>query len=124
MPCLIPVNNDGNREIVEDTGGGVFRFRTYFVSGEMDGWYLDIRTATGDPLLLGIRIVPGCPNLLKGQGDTFKDVQLTVAVLNGTETEAKYLGDGVYLYWMNPGDANPFQIGDPMIDIAADDWAF
>lgn len=123
MPMLIPVNSDGNREILVDTGGGgVYRFRTYFVQGQMDGWYLDIRTTTGDPLLLGKRIVPGCPNLLKGQGDNFRDVQMAVVVLNGTEMQPKYLGNGVYLYWMNPGDKNPFQLGDPLIDLSSDDW--
>lgn len=123
MAILIPVNNDGNREILVDTGGGgVYRFRTYYSQGQMEGWYLDIRTTTGAPLLLGKRIVPGCPNLLKGQGDTFRNVQLTVAVLNGTEMTPNALGNGTYLYWMNPGDSNPFTLGDPLIDLSNDDW--
>ena len=123
MALLIPVTNAGNREIFVNTGGGgAYRFRTYFSQGQMDGWYLDIRTTTGDPLLLGKRIVPGCPNLLKGQGDNFRNVQLLCVVLNGSETMPDALGNGTYLYWMNPGDANPFTLGDPMIDLSADDW--
>jgi hypothetical protein len=124
MAALIPVNSDGNREILVDTGGGLYRFRTYFSIGQMDGWYLDIRDSVGNPLLLGKRLVPGCPNILKGQGDTFRDVQMSVVVLTGMETKPEYLGNGVYLYWMNPGDANPFQLGDVMIDIPADIWGF
>ena len=126
---LIPVTNDGNREILVDTGGGgpspaggVYRFRTYFSKGQMDGWYLDIRTSTGEALLLGKRIVPGCPNLLKGHGDTFRDVQLAAVVLNGTETKPEYLGNGVYLYWLNPGERNPFVLGDPMLSPPDEDW--
>lgn len=125
MAMLIPVNNDGNREILVDTGGGgAYRFRTYFTQGQMDGWYLDIRTTTGDALLLGKRIVPGCPNLLKGQGNNFRDVQLAAVVLNGSETTPGALGNGTYLYWFNPGETNPFNVGDPLIDIPYDEWAF
>ena len=90
----------------------------------MDGWYLDLRTTTREALLLGKRIVPGCPNLLKGQGDNFRNIQLAAVVLHGKETAPNALGNGTYLYWMNPGDANPFQLGDPMIDIPYNQWAF
>lgn len=122
MACLIPATSDGNREILVDTGGGMYRFRTYFTQGQTDGWYLDIRTTTGEPLLLGKRIVPGCPNLLKGQGDRFGGARLAAAVLNGSERDPDSLGNGVHLYWMNPGDADPFTLGDPLLALAADDW--
>ena len=123
MPSLIPATNEGNREILVDTaGGGVYRFRTYFSQGQMDGWYMDIRTSTGDALLLGKRVVPGCPNILKGHGDLFRDVQLAVVVLNGSEQNPNSLGNGVYLYWLNPGERNPYQIGDPLTDLTPDDW--
>lgn len=123
MAMLLPVTNAGNREILVDTGvGGLYLFRTYFTQGQMDGWYLDIRTTDREPILLGKRIVPGCPNLLKGQGDSFRNVQLAVVILNGSEQNPDSLGNGVYLYWMNPGDKNPFALGDPLIDLSSDDW--
>lgn len=124
MAIIIPATNDGNREVTVNTGSGVYRFRTYYTQGEMDGWYLDIRDDEGNVLRTGIRIVPGCPNLLKGQGDMFLGVQLACAVASGTETTPTALGEGTFLVWFNPGEANPFVIGDPLIDIAPDEWDF
>lgn len=125
MSILIPVNSDGNREILVNVGeGGVYRFRTYFTSGQADGWYLDIRNTAGDPLLLGRRIVPGCPNLLKGQGDNFRNIQLAAVVLYGSERTPDALGNGTYLVWFNPGEENPFLLGDAMIDVPYNQWAF
>lgn len=125
MPTLIPVSNAGNREIAVDTrGGGVRRFRTYFSGGAHDGWFLDIADYAENPLLRGIRIVPGCPNLLKGQGDRFRGVQLACAVLSGKENAPDALGNGTYLVWYNAGEVNPFALGDPLLDIPHDQWAF
>lgn len=125
MPTLIPVSDAGNREIVVDTrGGGVHRFRTYFSQGSHDGWFLDIADYAEKPLLRGIRIVPGCPNLLKGQGDRFHGLQLACAVLSGKETAPDALGNGACLVWFNAGEENPFALGDPLLDIPYDQWAF
>lgn len=125
MPTLIPVSDAGNREIVVDTrGGGVRRFRTYFSQGLYDGWFLDIADYAQKPLLRGVRIVPGCPNLLKGQGDRFRGVQLACAVVSGRENAPDALGNGTYLVWFNAGEKNPFVLGDPLLDIPYDQWAF
>lgn len=125
MPVLIPLTSAGNREItVNSLGGGVYRFRAYFSQGIYDGWFVDISDPMGTPLLKGMRIVPGCPNLLKGQGDKFQSIQLACAVIAGNETLSNALGNGTYLIWFNPGEINPFNVGDPLIDIPYDQWAF
>lgn len=124
MPVLIPVNSDGNREIQVPLGDAVYRFRTYYSTGQHDGWLLDIFDADGAPLLVGLRITPGAPNILKGQGDRFRDVQLAVAVISGSEADRDALGHGTFLVWYGPGERNDFVIGDPMIDIPADQWTF
>ena len=128
MPAIIPLNDDGNREITVDTlGGGVYRFRSYYsqgVNGRYDGWFVDIADSVGSMLLRGIRIVPGCPNLLKGQGDNFRDIQLACVVLNGKEDSPDAIGGGTYLVWFNSNESNPFDAGDPLIDIPYDQWAF
>lgn len=124
MPEIIPVSNDGNREIMVTLDGVDYRFRTYYSQGQHDGWYMDIKTGNGEPILLGRRITTGAANIIKGHGDLFKGRQLTVVVLHGHETNAKNLGDGVYLLWFGEGEANPYVVGDPMIDIPADEWTF
>jgi hypothetical protein len=125
MPTLIPLNSQGNRTITVDTrGGGLYSFRSYFSMGIYDGWFVDIADSVGTDLLLGIRVVPGCPNLLKGQGDRFPGRQLACVVLSGRETAPDALGNGTYLVWFNPGEVNPFVIGDPLLEIPYDQWAF
>lgn len=128
MPVIIPLNSDGNRQITVDMlAGGVYQFRSYFSQGSngiYDGWFLDIADSIGTTLIDGVRITPGCPNLLKGQGDNFHGVQVACAVISGVETSLSALGNGTYLVWFNPGETNPFTVGDPLIDIPYDEWAF
>lgn len=125
MPMLIPLSSHGNRSIAVDTrGGGVYRFRSYYSMGMYDGWFLDIANYNEETLIKGVRIVPGCPNLLIGHGDRFAGRQLACAVLSGREDAPDALGNGTYLVWFNPGEVNPFVIGDPLLDIPYDQWAF
>lgn len=127
MPIIIPLNNYGNREITVDTlGGGYYRFRAYFSDGFYGGWFFDITEVTGgeENPLRGVRIVPGCPNLLKGFGDRFKNIQLACAIVSGNENTPEALGNGTYVVWFNAGEENPFKVGDPLIDIPYDEWAF
>lgn len=128
MPVIVPLNNAGNRRISVNTfGGGVYRFRSYFsqgCAGMYDGWFVDIGDNVGTTLLRGVRVTPGCPNLLKGQGDAFRDVQLACAVIFGKESAPDALGNGAFLIWFNPGEVNPFNVGDPLIDIPYAQWAF
>lgn len=125
MPTMIPLTSHGNRSILVDTrGGGVYRFRSYFSMGMYDGWFIDIADSADAVLLRGIRVVPGCPNLLKGQGDRFAGMQMACVVLSGRENAPEALGNGTYAIWFNPGEENPFVLGDPLIDIPYDQWAF
>ena len=124
MPIVIPVNSAGNRRILINTGDGEYWFRTYYSQGQDDGWFLDISDSEGIPLLAGKRITPGAPNLLKGQGDKFRDVQLAATVLSGSEKNPDALGNGTYLVWYGAGEQNDYALGDPLMDIAPDDWQF
>lgn len=121
---IIPTTSHGNREIQVELGERTYSIRTYYSQGQYDGWLMDISDAQGNPLLLGKRITPGVPNLLKGNGDTFGGAQLAAVVVEGDETTPDALGNGTYLAWFGEGEENPFVIGDPMLDIPVDDWAF
>lgn len=124
MPVIIPANSDGNREITVDVGAGTYRFRTYYSQGEMDGWYLDISDVDGNQLMTGLRITAGAPNILKGQGDMFRGVQVAVVVTSGKETDTNSIGSGTFLVWFNAGEKNPYIVGDPLLDIDPAEWDF
>ena len=117
---VIPITDAGARIITVDTGGGVYRFRTYYSNGPEQRWLLDIRDTTETDIVTGVTIVPGSANILKGQGDAFKDVQLLAiaddgADLGGLDTP----GNTLFLVWINAGEKNPFPDLDPMDTIDA-----
>ncbi len=119
----IPVNASGERTITVNVGPESFRFRTYFVSGESDHWLLDISDIQDRPLITGISLNPGPDNLLKGRGDTLEGYQLFAAVRPGTTgQELEAPGDSLYLIWLNPGESNPLDPGDPMDNVGVGAW--
>ena len=124
MAFIIPVNSDGNREILVSTGSGEYRFRTYYTQGQDDGWLLDINDPEGNPLLAGRRLTPGAPNIIHGFGDTLRGMQVLVVVMSGTERDMEGPGNTFFPLWFGPGEENPYRIGDPMVDIPAAQWAF
>lgn len=124
MPVLLPMTADGCRSVmVEDLPGGPKRFRSHYSQGQADGWFLDVFEPGGKALLRGIRCVPGAADLLKGQGDRFREALVCVA-LAGSEAAPEALGNAVQLVWFGEGEANPFRPGDPLLDIPEDEWAF
>lgn len=124
MAFIIPVNSDGNREVLVNTPEGDYRFRAYYTEGQDPGWLLDINDPEGNPILVGRRLTAGAPNIVKGFGDALRDVQITVSVIAGMERDFDGLGYTTFPVWFEAGEDNPAAVGDPMIDIPADLWAF
>lgn len=126
MPVEIPVNSEGNRRILVDPDNGtVYGFRTYYSKGQNNAWFLDLSDVQGNLLFAGRPLAPGSPNILEGQGDNFRDVQLAVVLTSGEVSGTDNLGDGLKLIWFNAGEENPLQLGDPLLDIDAErDWGW
>lgn len=126
MPITIPVTGagTGDRRIQVNTGDAHYWFRIYYSEGQEDGWFLDIADIAGRPLLVGKRIAPGAPNLLKGHGNAFRGAQLAAVVLSGEARDPGVPGAGINLVWYGAGERNDHVLGDPLVDIAPDDWQF
>lgn len=122
MPVEIPVTPAGERIVSVNVGPDVFTFRTYFVLGADRHWLLDIQDGQGQPLILGINLVSGADNLLKGMGDTLEGYQLYLHVESGSEKDEEALGNTMMLVWFNPEEKNPFTPRDPMDTIGSDLW--
>ena len=123
MPVTIPVTAAGSRRVRVAIGPKFFEFHTYYVSGQSRHWLLDIHDDSGNPLIVGINLVPGVDNLLKGRGNVLRGHQLHVLAKKGTETNPEALGNTMTLLWFLPGEENPFTPGDPMDAIGENLWA-
>lgn len=123
---IIPVSNYGNRTISWSPDGTTrYFFRTYYSDGMIPVWLLDILDVDGIPLAMAIPLVPGTANLIKGYGDKFPEGAQLVAVLtDGDEKSPDALGEGLQLVWFTDPDENPYKIGDPLVDVRADDFTF
>ena len=69
--------------------------------------------------------MPGTDNLLKGHGGyALRGCQLLVKVKEGTTgQEIDAPGNTMELIWFNPGEKNPYTVGDPMDAIGENLWA-
>ena len=106
MPQVIPLNSDGARRVAVDLGGdiGVVTFRSRFNS-TVPGWYLDLLTSDGLPLVCGLglvaphNIIRHLPRLVKLVGD------LRVVDIDGRgNVDPDRLGVGVGLIHYSPGE--------------------
>ena len=130
MPRIIPLNPSGDRSVRVSLGGRVLHFRCYFVHGQSDHWLLDIADAQGRPLFCGLNLAPGSDNLIKGGGACLEGcalLALTRPQTRNTQTRNGQTGpaapppecglnapgNDLFLIWLEPGEANPFQPADP-----------
>lgn len=124
MPKLIPLTPAGDRVIQVNLGGETLSLRCYFVHGQSDHWLLDISDAQGRPLFSGLNLVPGLDNLLKGRGDSLENGRLLAVTRPragaGAETGLNAPGNDLFLVWLEPGETNPLEPGDPMDAIGED----
>ena len=117
MPVIIPTTTDGDRKVTCEIGGQHFVFRTYWTTGQESIWLLDIFDINEEPLMVGLAILPGSDNILKGHGDTMKGYQLFVLAMDNKPGDPEALSNTVLLIMYSPGEENWFMPGDPLIDI-------
>lgn len=84
MAQVIPLTSDGSASVTVSTAAGVYNFLTRWNSLD-NVWTLDIISPDNVPLVSGMALVPGTPNLLKGLGDLFDGYKLEVYSSAGTE---------------------------------------
>lgn len=115
MSVVIPVNNDGARRVTVEISEQRLTFRTYFSTGQANMWLLDIYDNDAAPLIVGINLVPGSDNVLKGHGDVLNGFQLYVLTFDDHYTAPTALGTTVGLIMYAPGEENLFSPGDPLL---------
>lgn len=103
---MLPLTNDGCRIFRMPIDGVEYQFETLYIYGAENHWMLNIYDIDGNPLVMGINIVCGCPNLLKGQGRLFYGHNLTAVFINGgnDESDPDALGETLTLVWQLPGE--------------------
>lgn len=116
MPVEIPLTSDGARTFNINTGLDVFYLRTYYIDGQDSAWLLDIADSAEQPLITGLKLVPGSENILKGQGDKMEGYQLFVYLASGEPGALEAPGNTLRLLLYNPGEENWFSVGDPLLN--------
>ena len=75
MPLLkLPMFTDGESVYSCYLYDKTYNFRLYYLKGQSAHWYLDISDSDNQPLSVGIPIVPGAYNTLKGLRSDWNDV--------------------------------------------------
>ena len=118
MGVEVPTTDAGARSATYLIGDKYLTFRTYYSSGQQDLWLLDIYDYDGNPLIVGIAILPGSDNVIKGHGDTLNGFQLYVLNMDTLPVgDVKALGESLHLIAYAPGEENAYQNGDPLLTI-------
>lgn len=62
----------------------------------------------------GVKLVPGSPNCLAGDGDAFNGENIVVILSRGKPGDEEAPGDTLNVLWFPEGEESPFTLGDPM----------
>lgn len=112
---ILPTTSDGERTFSCTLGQRVYNFRTYWVRGIIDLWYIDILDSDLRPLAVGRRLITGSINILTGFAN---DLLLDIALVVYDETAVPYsdeaLGVSLNGMWFSDRTDNPLKNGDPM----------
>ena len=107
MPMEVPCVPAGARKFIIDAGPEYLSLRTYYSAGVEPVWFLDIASLDGTPLAIGVPILPGSVNLLRGLGDRLADYCIQAVLLDGEQGAPKGLGDKLRLIFWGPGEQKP-----------------
>ena len=104
MALIIPVNSTGDRRIQVLLGSNLLFIRTYW-NPTVPAWYMDIVGPNGQPIALGLALVP-VVNLLESQPSITRVFgQFRIFTLDGGENNtADSLGRLAKLWWFAPGE--------------------
>lgn len=104
MALILPVNNVGDRRIQVLLGSNLLSIRTYW-NPTTPAWYLDIFGPNGQPISLGLALVPVI-NVLESQPNLTRVFgQFRIFTLDGGENNTEdSLGITSKLWWFAPGE--------------------
>lgn len=104
MALILPVDSTGDRRIQVLLGQNLVTVRTYWNS-TIPGWQMDLIDDSGNPITLGLALVPvvnvldSQPNLTRVYG------QFRIFTKDGSENSTETsLGDTALLWWFAPGE--------------------
>ena len=112
MPLLqLPMFTDGESVYSCYLYDRTYNFRLYYLKGQSAHWYLDILDSDNQPLSVGIPVVPGAYNTLKGLRKEWSDVVVQPVVTDqyyerNLETAP---GNTLNVIWGAPASAVPQQ---------------
>jgi len=107
MPTEIPCTSAGSRKFIIDAGPEYLSLRTYYSIGMEPVWFLDIESLDGTPLAVGLPILPGSANLLRGQGDRLDGYCIQAVLLDGEQGDPEGLGDKLRLLFWGQEEEKP-----------------
>lgn len=112
MALIIPVNSEPDRELQIQLGDNLLTVRTYFNETALQ-WFMDLYDENGEPLALGLAMVP-IINLLESETELTRNIgQFRVQTTNDTENRAPdSLGNLATLWWYAPGEFESLGIED------------
>lgn len=104
MALIVPVDSTGDRRIQVLLGQNLISIRTYW-NPTVPGWYMDLFDNNGNPITLGLAMVP-IVNLLDSQPNLTRIYgQFRVFVTDGGENNTETsIGDTGVLWWFAPGE--------------------
>lgn len=104
MAQIIPVNSTGDRRIQLLLGSNLVTVRTYW-NPTVPAWYMDLIDSGGNPIALGLALVPVI-NVLESQPNLTRIYgQFRIFAIDGGENDTETsLGDTGILWWFAPGE--------------------
>lgn len=115
MPQLIPLTNDGCRQITISLGENMFILETYYLPN-IRCWLMDIYDIDENPIILGISLNVGVGNLVKGKAKIFEGQALRCVSPTGQENNTpSSLGETCFVYYYEKGEEPPALYEDKML---------
>jgi hypothetical protein len=102
---------------IPDEKFGTLIFRTTWTIGQLPTWTLDILDENENNIIVGMNVLPGADNIIKGQASTLDEFRLIVRIpddLNPTALEI--MGRELWPVLLERGDRNPVYRGDPLME--------
>lgn len=115
MIYQLPFDSSGSALVTVNLADSEYTFRSYFAAGQRSGWLLDITNASGELLIAGVKLVPGCKSVIRGLSGALADIDLFV-ILNpaGPESVEDSLGASLTVYWLTDSNDGVLQLPDPL----------
>ena len=115
MPFIVPLTNDGSRRATYNLGGQDYIIETYYLP-KTQCWLMDIYDINENPILTGIKLIPGVDNLVKGLCIEFDEQAMQIQTIDGGNNDTPdSLGTTAFLIYYAKGEEVPASYEDKMI---------